>query len=277
LSGRYWRDLANLLISACPVLPLTPIALRAIAKHNATGARYLAATLGGALVLTLFWNADYGMQADFDLLSLFAVPAYLSIAWWLVLEVRSYLQGMFFAASSALCTVFVSILPAVTLLPGNVPNSQELFVGQNGEGLHYLGEGWSPPEPWGVWSVQAEADVSLPVDRGDLPTRVRLQAGGLVIPAHPQQSVDCWINGILARTLTYDASSPPGWEDVRIPDASLELIRRSGRVHLTFKIPEPANPMKLGHNADVRDLGIALRYIMLANDSEQAPSGAANL
>jgi len=277
LSGRYWRDLGNLLISACPVLPLTPLALKALARHNATGSRYLAATLCGALVLTLFWNADYGMRTDFDLLSLFAVPAYLSIAWWLALEVRAYFQAAIVAASSALCTVFVSILPLITLLPSHIPIAQEFFVGTGGEGVHYLGDGWSAPEPWGVWSERADADVTLPVDRGNLPTLVRIQGGGMLVAVHPRQDIDCWINDVFARTITYDASSVPGWEDVLIPAASMESIRKSGKVRLNFKVSDPANPSKLGTGADDRDLGIALRYLMLSRGPEPAPVSSASL
>ena len=68
---------------------------------------------GGALVLTLFVNADLGVRNDFDLLSPFAVPAYVVSAIWLD-EARLGTRGPFVALSLAATAVLLLVAPGLT-------------------------------------------------------------------------------------------------------------------------------------------------------------------
>ena len=44
---------------------------------------FLGASIAGLLILACFFNADFGMQWDFDVLAMFALPATLLLAlWW---------------------------------------------------------------------------------------------------------------------------------------------------------------------------------------------------
>ena len=83
LDARHRVDLANLVLMACPLLLVLPLALRDLWSSHRDELAFLTAALGGLLLFSLFWNADLGMQRDFDLMAVFAVPAYLIVALWI--------------------------------------------------------------------------------------------------------------------------------------------------------------------------------------------------
>lgn len=265
LSVRYWRDLGNLLLTVCPMLPLAPLAFARMAKATRLGALYFASTLAGTLVLALFWNADFGMKRDADLLSVFAVPVYVATACWLAEEIRSPLRATALATPIVLTTLLGSVLPAVIWLPSSVASGHKLFFGDNGDGTRYLGDGWSAPEPWGVWSEKPEADLVFPIDTHQIPTHVRVHLDSLVTKRHRRQDFECWINGIFAKAFSFDGSTFLRWEDITIPSEAVPSIRSRKKLEIDFKVLNPASPKKLGLSSDARDLGVALHEIELSN------------
>ncbi len=107
---RYRSDLFNLILSACPLLFALPLALAQIAKFARTEILFVGSALAGLLLFTLFWNADLGMQFDFDLMAMFAVPAQLLAALWLERKLEAKSQNF-------VCLVIAFTTFCFTLLP----------------------------------------------------------------------------------------------------------------------------------------------------------------
>jgi hypothetical protein len=81
----FWhtRDLISLWILSSPLLALAPLALIELRRRRRAETLFLASGLAGLMFFTLFWNADYGMQSDYDLMAMFGVPAQILAAlWW---------------------------------------------------------------------------------------------------------------------------------------------------------------------------------------------------
>jgi hypothetical protein len=112
-SVRYLRDILNLMLSVCPMLMVAPMAFFAVGRRHKRTALYLGATLGGSLVLTLFWNADLGIQNDLDLLSPFAMSVSVVTALWLGRDGQFGMRGAFAAFALAVTAFVFMVLPYV--------------------------------------------------------------------------------------------------------------------------------------------------------------------
>lgn len=83
LDPRHRRDLANLVLWACPLLLVLPFAVRDLRRSRPHELGFLGGALAGLLLFSLLWNPDLGMQRDLDLMALFSVPCYWIAALWL--------------------------------------------------------------------------------------------------------------------------------------------------------------------------------------------------
>jgi hypothetical protein len=115
LDSRYLADLANLLLFACPLLVLVPTVARRLAPTRAPELVFLGSALGGLLLFSLLWNADLGMQRDFDLMAMFSVPAHLILALWL--DARFSAGGQQLAALLTASAVFAFRLAPLLIFP----------------------------------------------------------------------------------------------------------------------------------------------------------------
>jgi glucose/arabinose dehydrogenase/mono/diheme cytochrome c family protein len=145
-----------------------------------------------------------------------------------------------------------------------IPRDAPVFFGSDGVGPRYLSDGWSGPEPWGVWSDGAVAHVILPVETEEGPLTFELEVSGFVVPVHPTLHVECTINGVFAANLDFDLKNRTGWRRIPVPDTALRNAKELGVLDLQFKIANPANPKRLGVNEDIRDLGLALHRLKVA-------------
>lgn len=105
--------------------------------------------------------------------------------------------------------------------------------------------GWSPPEPWGVWSQARVASLIIRLARvpaGDL--RLTLEARAFVNSAHDQQRVVVSVNGVSLDTLTFAAAGAAEARSVRIPHAALD--GNKGLVMMRFVFPDARTPRELG-------------------------------
>jgi hypothetical protein len=104
LNRRHVEDLATLVLLACPLLLVVPVAARELLRDRRQPLAFLAAALAGLLLFSLFWYADYGMQRDYDLMAMFTVPAHLIVALWLDARFGPRQRGVIVLAS--ICSAF---------------------------------------------------------------------------------------------------------------------------------------------------------------------------
>jgi hypothetical protein len=140
---------------------------------------------------------------------------------------------------------------------------REAFFGVDGNGVAYLGDGWSQPEAWGVWSEGRSAELTVPVDtRAQGQLRLALQLGAFV-GSGSEQHVSCSLNGAQVAAWQFLAGEEPTWHEVLVPAAALEVARTSQHLTVRFQIESPASPRALGLNEDTRELGLALHRLRL--------------
>lgn len=143
---------------------------------------------------------------------------------------------------------------------------RELFFGAKGNGVAYLGQGWSDPESWGVWSDEAHAELRLALDGGDVPLQIAVEVSALLADAQPTRDAECWINGSHAGTLRFDSRTNSGWRSITISPEIAAVAGDSRLLDIEFRMqPEPSSPRRLGLGQDTRPLGIALRRLKLSS------------
>jgi hypothetical protein len=131
-----------------------------------------------------------------------------------------------------------------------------------GNGMPYMDESWSAPEPWGTWTCAREACLSLriaPKPTEDLLLSVFLQP--FVNRANPCLTVTVSVNGesvgewiFLDGTRLTEALMP-------IPFSCLSKLETT---HISFIMDAPKSPSELGLSADTRKLGIGVVSLSLS-------------
>lgn len=126
----------------------------------------------------------------------------------------------------------------------------------------YLADGWSTPEPWGVWSQEGAADLNITVDPGCQDLTMVITFHAFVVKTHPEVKIDIHINDRYVDTILFHYSQDyQNWTTL-LP--ANELNNRKS-IHILFKIISPKSPMELGLSLDQRKLGIGLRSIRFTN------------
>ncbi len=135
---------------------------------------------------------------------------------------------------------------------------QEILFTDKGNGKQYARTGWSPPEPYQMWSNSPAAGLSFRLDKPpqkDL--LLRLQSFGFLIPKKIDfQEVNVFINQVsIGRWLISDNK----WYEMVIPKKVI-----AGRtINIIFKISNPVPPSERANTNDKRQLGIAIvRMVM---------------
>ncbi len=142
-------------------------------------------------------------------------------------------------------------------------NGSVIDFGSGGAGVGWLGDGWSTPEPWGVWSIGHSAHIRIAsrdlIGAEDL--KLRLTAIGFVGPSHPRQVVRMAVNAKPGTTIEF-----------RYPDATSQTIEiaigsggvgATGAVDVAFDMPDAVSPRALGRGGDDRTLAIGLKSAVL--------------
>lgn len=139
----------------------------------------------------------------------------------------------------------------------------EVAFNRNGAGRLLLGDGWSEPEPWGVWSEAEQADLILPAAllaswRGDITVCCCHWFPAAADPAQARE-VDVLAGGRRVTTWRFvrrdDAQLNFGWRRLTLPrgerDVAIRLVLRDAE-----------SPLLLGESTDRRRLGIALQKLV---------------
>ena len=107
--ARHLFHLFHLLLTMGPFLFI----LRRIARDLAARRdelQFLLASLGGLLVLAVFWNADLGMPRDMDILAFFALPVQVLLLLWMEDKIEPGRRAVL-ALQMAISNVVFCVLP----------------------------------------------------------------------------------------------------------------------------------------------------------------------
>jgi hypothetical protein len=133
----------------------------------------------------------------------------------------------------------------------------------NGRLTELLGNGWSNPEPWGVWGVGDlhELDLVLPV--GALTVELEMEVQAALTRSRTEQVVDVSVGNKKLDTWQFTAERNRGIRRVSIPLALTSLTPHGERcVALQFK---PASVLSVSElnptSTDNRSLGVGLLRI----------------
>ncbi|MGI4800399.1 MAG: hypothetical protein ACRYG8_41480, partial [Janthinobacterium lividum] len=146
---------------------------------------------------------------------------------------------------------------SLPLLSGN--GILEFSAGTAGSAL--LGNGWSPSEDWGTWSMGAMAEMALPLVEAlaaDLPLRV-LASVYAPIPG-PLRIVGLSLNGVPFAHAGMPGDGATGWMRFVVPGA---LLSTAGSNRLGFHPSHTISPAAHGVLSDTRELGLGLRRMAL--------------
>jgi hypothetical protein len=156
---------------------------------------------------------------------------------------------------------------------------ESLQFASGSEGARFLGEGWSSPEPWGVWSDGSDASILLWLGREpESDIRLQLGANGFVSEKCPEQKIDVSINYAKVGELTYTLQNPNRSQSVYIPRSF--LVGRRGLIEIDFHFRNCVSPADLGLSSESRKIALGLNAIVLkpaAEASTGLPSTPASL
>jgi hypothetical protein len=128
-----------------------------------------------------------------------------------------------------------------------------------------MGDGWSVPEDWGVWSLGHRSVLLLPLASSPAATNMRLAVKGVffVCDKHPDVAVHFSANGVPLATLTGTLANPTIDRVLDLPPEVFASTSR--RLEVVIAIDNPASPAALGVSADDRLIGFGLKSMMLVD------------
>jgi hypothetical protein len=115
-----------------------------------------------------------------------------------------------------------------------------------------VSQGWSHPEPWGIWSDGGQNQVILgipPVGARSLVISVR----AFVTPSHPVQEIELTVNDQKRQDLVLTKDS-----NNQITIILTNADNEAGYLKIGFKFKTPLKPKDLGVGDDERLLAIGL-------------------
>jgi SAM-dependent methyltransferase len=133
---------------------------------------------------------------------------------------------------------------------------EEVFFGRDGRGSDFLVEGWSGPEPWGVWSEGSVAKLRFhfnPRPVGKLILHIRLN--GFIPTQTSVREVDVSVANKLIERWGFESAHPSGERRLIVDQ---EMIGSDGGLEIGFDILKPESPAQFGISGDARMLGIGL-------------------
>ena len=164
---------------------------------------------------------------------------------------------------------------AVEPVDRRVAVGEDVHFGTGSGAERLLVEGWSAPEPTGVWTDGEEARLALRLT-GSPPTAVELvlDVVPFVTPEHATLQVEVWTHEerVALQTFRHDEDVQP--LRVHLPDALMDANRG---VVLDLRLRHPVRPIDLGLSADPRRLGLHLRSLTSREATLNGDAGARSL
>ncbi len=164
---------------------------------------------------------------------------------------------------------------AVEPVDRRVPVGEEVHFCTGSGAERLLGEGWSAPEPTGVWTDGDEARLALRLT-GSPPAAVELvlDVVPFLTPEHATLQVEVWMGEERVAVQTFRHGEAVRPLRVHLPDALMDAKRR---VLLDLRLRHPVRPIDLGLSADPRRLGLHLRSLMFREPTVSEGAGAPSL
>jgi glucose/sorbosone dehydrogenase len=139
-----------------------------------------------------------------------------------------------------------------TLAPYSL--GERVQFSQYGNGLRYLGPGWSFAESHGTWTDAEAASIGLRLDAAAHENlRLMMTFIPFLTEKHAQQVVDVGVNGRALARWKFENGEPQRPRCAVIPG---ELAAQQ-ELRIALQIQHPMSPVKLGLSTDDRMLGVA--------------------
>ena len=138
----------------------------------------------------------------------------------------------------------------IEALPSKTVVGQLISFGETHSGVQLLGNGWSKPEAWGVWSEAQVATVFFPKPEQNA-KKLTLDLRAFISPAHLDQIMTVLVDGKVSGTYRFDKGEG-NIIDITLPASPDNFYK------ITFELKNPIRPVDLGFNKDKRLLGIGL-------------------
>ena len=145
--------------------------------------------------------------------------------------------------------------------PPNLRVGSNLKFDPGGLGLSFLGEGWSNPEPFGIWSCDQRAILTFewPKDVRRLQLTFKLR----VFLHSPVESQDVMVSLGGATLVNWHFQGTHPYVANETLELRREAISDESLVQLVFFVDHPTSPKSVGAGEDTRLLGIALEDLIV--------------
>lgn len=148
-------------------------------------------------------------------------------------------------------------LPRLTFR--QTPLDRTLRVGSEGDGNFVLGNGWSHPESWGVWSDGPQAVIVLRPGPAQARQKLRLTLWGRRFPSRSGDThVSVWVNDVELGFWDGGNTIVTPWSVTLPAPAAADPV-----ILVRLQIADPTSPHDLGMSLDPRKLGVALEALRL--------------
>jgi hypothetical protein len=119
----------------------------------------------------------------------------------------------------------------------------------------FLVDGWALPEPWGTWTLGHDAQLLVPLPKGEHLNELELNMQPFINTLHPTLLVRYSVNNgpLLYRSWNIDQPQSA----FKIPIAKNDVTL--GYLNIQFHIENPQSPKQLGQGEDTRMLGFGLK------------------
>ncbi|MDP0499404.1 MAG: DUF6311 domain-containing protein [Verrucomicrobiota bacterium JB022] len=140
--------------------------------------------------------------------------------------------------------------------------------GTGGEGVSLLGEGFSGPEPWGVWGIAQDTSLRIPLVEGATEVMIDLKIGAYLPEENSERQITLSVDGVMLGEYAFNRPTAIQTISVRLPEAQLR-DRRVATLHI--RINELAQPADYTSGpGDTRTLGVSF-YEMQVKQRKPSP------
>ena len=119
----------------------------------------------------------------------------------------------------------------------------------------FLVDGWALPEPWGTWTLGHDAQLLVPLPKGDNLNELELSIQPFINTLHPTLLVRYSVNNGPLLYRSWNIDQPQSAFKIPITKKDVTL----GYLNIQFHIENPQSPKQLGQGEDMRMLGFGLK------------------
>lgn len=130
-----------------------------------------------------------------------------------------------------------------------------IFNDKNPYAAHYLSEGFSWPEPWGVWSDEEQAEIKFSLTKPPIqPVSIVLNSTAWIAKGHESFIASVFFKGKQVATREYSDNKVIAWQFYLSP----QDIGIDREIVIKLKFSNSVSPLLVGQSLDPRKLGVGL-------------------